>query len=98
MNALPPNLVAAWLAAETADGSSIAAALDRLNEATGSRYDHSRLSTWRTGTRPVPDPARRYMLARALPHLIAVSGLGALPLPPQTLDALTAALTPPNGA
>lgn len=69
------RLVASWIEAERSRGLTTASAIRELNEATGLRVTHSRVSEWRRG-RYVPSPAAiSYMLSRVLPWALRRAGI-----------------------
>jgi hypothetical protein len=73
--AAPKRLAEIWLMRELADGRTPQQAFAALNAATGRRYDYRRLWEWKTGKRPIPTPARRYMIGVALPYALKCVGL-----------------------
>lgn len=66
----PMTLAATFLEAELANGKTTAKILDELKAATGYACDHSTLYRWKNGERNPRPEVRRYMLKRALPHLL----------------------------
>lgn len=89
----PPNLVAAWIAAETAiPGRRQIDALADLNKALGASYTPARLGNWRRGERPIPQHVWAYMIELAVGHVLALVGVD---LPGDDLDTVVLALQPP---
>jgi hypothetical protein len=68
------SLVDIWLLAEAPEQ-----AFARLNAAINRKHDYRRAWEWRTGRRQIPSPARRFIVAAALPYALKCVGVRIAP-------------------
>ncbi len=74
------TLVQSWLDVELIPGRTKADALRDLNQSLGTQYKSNRLYEWISGSRPIPDAVRDYMMRVAIEHVLYRNGVPALSL------------------